>query len=103
MFSKSLLALAAGGAIMFASLTGSTGTAQADTSVHIGIGVPGFRVGPVYGRPVYRRPVYGYPVYAPPPVYGYPVYAPPVYGYPVYGSGYWAPPVYYRTGRYRHW
>ncbi|HUF45974.1 MAG TPA: hypothetical protein VMN43_11565 [Aestuariivirgaceae bacterium] len=119
MFSKTLLALAAGGAIMFASLTGSTGTAQADTSVHIGIGVPGVHLahsrnpvrcwlperhlcGPYYGRPYYGRPVYGYPVYAP-PVYGYPVYAPPVYGYPVYGSGYWAPPVYYRTGRYRHW
>lgn len=106
MFRNTLLALAAGGAIMMAALTGASETARADTSVHIGIGLPGVHIGhynhrprcwlperhlcggPVYGRPYYGRPVYGYP-----PVYGVPVYRGPVY---------WAPPpVYY--GGYRRW
>jgi hypothetical protein len=113
MFRNSVLALAAGVAVMVAGLTGSTGSAQADTSVHIGIGVPGVHLthsthrrncwlperhlcGPAYGRPVYGGPVYG------PPIYGPPIYGRPVYGWPVYHGGYWAPPpVYY--GRYRRW
>lgn len=110
MFRNTLLALAAGGAIMIAALAGSTGTARADTSVHIGIGLPGIHLahssrryncwlperhlcGPRYGRPVYSPPYYA------PPVYGWPVYRAPVYH-----GGYWAPPPppsYY--GRYRRW
>ena len=115
MFKNTLLALAAGGAIMFAALTGSTGTAQADTSVHIGIGVPGVHLahspqrrrcwlperhlcgGPIYGRPVYGRPVYGGPIYGG-PIYGGPVYGRPVYGWPGYHGGYRAAPYYYRRG-----
>lgn len=108
MFKNTLLALAAGGALMIAALTGSAGTAKADTSVHIGIGVPGVQLvhsreryrcwlperhlcGPHYGRPVYGRPYYGRPVYGR-----------PVYGWPVYRGGYWAPPVYYGPA-YRRW
>jgi hypothetical protein len=116
MFNKTLLAMAAGGAIAFAALTGTSGSAHADTSVHVGIGLPGVHVAPGYayrergwlperhlcGRPVYGRPVYGGPVYGRPvyggPVYSGPVYHPPVYGGPVY---YAPPPVYY--GRYRRW
>lgn len=100
MFRNTLLALAAGGTIMAAALTGTAGEAKAHTSVQIGIGVPGggyaprprcwlperYLCGPVYGRPVYGVPVYGVPVY----------------GGPVYYGGYWAPPRYY-YGRYRHW
>lgn len=114
MFKNTLLALAAGGAIMMATLAGSSATAQADTSVHIGIGVPGIHLahardrqrcwlperhlcGPSYGRPGYGRPVYGRPVYRA-PVYGWPVYRGPVYGHP-----YWAPPVYYGYGHHRRW
>jgi hypothetical protein len=106
MFKNTLLAIAAGGAIMVGALTSTSGSAEADTSVHIGIGVPGVHVAPGYayrercwlperhlcGRPVYGRPVYGRPVY------GGPVYYPPVYGGPVY---YAPPPVYY--GRHRRW
>jgi hypothetical protein len=101
MFKKSLLAIAAGGAIAFAALTGTSGAAQAHSSVHIGIGLPGVHVAPGYAyrercwlpeRHLCGRPVYGRPVY------GGPVYYPPVYGGPVY---YAPPPVYY--GRYRRW
>ena len=110
MFKNTLLALAAGGAIMIAALSGSTGAAQAaNTSVHIGIGAPGVQLvharqrprcwlperhlcgGPIYGRPVYGRPVYGGPVYGR-----------PVYGWPGYHGGYLAPPVYYRP-HHRRW
>ena len=111
MFKNTLLALAAGGAIMVAALGGAAGTAEAaDTSVHIGIGVPGVhlvhaRERPrcwlperhLCGRPVYGRPVYGRPVY------GRPVYGRPSYGWPLYHGGYWAPPVYYGPGHYRRW
>ena len=105
MFKKTLLAMAAGGAIAFAALTGASGSAEADTSVHIGIGLPGVHYAPGYSyrercwlpeRHLCGRPVYGVPVY------GGPVYYPPVYGGPVYYGGYYAPPpVYY--GRYRRW
>ncbi|MFW6077419.1 MAG: hypothetical protein ACOC71_06685, partial [Hyphomicrobiales bacterium] len=98
MFKKTLLALAAGGAIALSALTGSAGSAKADTSVHIGIGVPGVHFshsthrsrcwlperhlcGPGYGHPYHGRPVYGVPVYRA-----------PIYGWPVYHGGYWAPP-----------
>ena len=98
--------------MMMAALTGSTGTAQADTSIHVGIGVPGVHLvhsterprcwlperhlcGP-YGRPIHRRPIYGGPIY------GGPIYGRPVYGWPAYHGGYWAPPPYY-YGRYRRW
>jgi hypothetical protein len=126
MFKKSLLALAAGGVIMFGALTGLTGAAQAGggPSVHIGIGVPGVHYGPGYvhrrdcwlperhlcgrpyhrrgyGRPYYPGPIYGGPVYGVPvyrgPIYGGPVYGGPVYGGPVYGG----PILYFGTGR-RH-
>ena len=112
MFRNTLLALAAGGAIMVAALTGSSGAARADTSVHIGIGAPGIHLahsrqrprcwlperhlcGPVYGRPVYGRPIYGGPIY------GGPVYGGPGSGWP----GYYRPyrPPYYYGGHYRRW
>ena len=113
MFRNTLLALAAGGALMLAALTGSAGTSKADTSVHIGVGVPGVQLvhsrdrrrcwlperhlcGPRYGRPIYRGPVYGGPIYYPP------VYGRPVYGWPVYGGGYRQPPPYYYRP-YRRW
>lgn len=114
MFTNTLLALAAGGTILFTALSGASGTAKADTSVPIGIGVPGVHLahaterprcwlperhlcgGPIYGRPYYGRPVYGRPVY------GRPYYGGPVYGWPGYHGGYWAPPPYYYGG-YRPW
>jgi hypothetical protein len=113
MFKNTLLALAAGGAIMLGALTGSAATAKADTSVHVGIGLPGVHLvhsrdrsrcwlperhlcGPSYGRPVYGGPVYGGPIYYPP------YYGRPVYGWPVYRGGYRTPPPYhYRP--YRRW
>ena len=103
MFKNTLLGLAAGAALAFAALAGSTGTAQAGPSVEIGTGMPGVQLihstrprdcwlpekylcgGPVYGRPVYGRPLYGRPVY----------------GWPGYYGGYWGPPAYYAP--YRHW
>ena len=108
MFKNTLFALAAGGAIMLAALTGTSGIAKADTSVHVGIGVPGVQLvhssqrprcwlperhlcGPSYGRPYYGRPVYGRPVYGR-----------PVYGWPGYYGGYRAPQPYYYGG-YRRW
>jgi len=111
MFKNTLLALAAGGAIMIAALTGSTGAAHAaGPSVHIGIGVPGVQLvharqrqrcwlpeRHLCGRPVHGRPYYGRPVY------GVPVYGRPVYGWPGYHGGYWAPPVYYAPRPYRRW
>lgn len=107
MFKNTLLALAAGGTIMAAALTGTAGGAKADTSVHIGIGVPGVHVGG-YGYPTcwlperyLCGPVYGRPVYGV-PVYGVPVYGGPVYGGPVYYGGYWAPRPYYHR-RHRGW
>jgi len=108
MFRNTLLVLAAGGAIVLAGLTGATGTAKADTSVHIGIGLPGVHLvhstdrrrcwlperhlcGPRYGRPIYGGPIY-YPPY----------YGRPVYGWPAYGGGYRVPPPYYHRP-YRRW
>lgn len=119
MFKNTLLAMAAGGALMIAALTGSAGTAEAGTSVQIGIGVPGVQLvhsreryrcwlpeshlcGPHYGRPAYGRPIHGRPIYGR-PIYAPPVYGRPVYGRPVYGwPGYWAPPVYHGPV-YRRW
>ena len=118
MFKNTLLALAAGGAIMLAALTGSAATAKADTSVHVGIGVPGVHLvhsrdrprcwlperhlcGPSYGGPIYGGPVYGGPVYGG-PIYRPPYYGRPVYGWPVYRGGYRTPPPYYYRP-YRRW
>lgn len=61
MIRNTLLALAAGGAIGFGALLASSGPAEAGTSVHIGIGVPGGYGGPGHGyyRPPYHRPGHG--------------------------------------------
>jgi len=104
MFKNILFALAAGGAIMLAALTGTSGAAKADTSVHIGIGVPGVQL--VHARPRPRcwlpeRYLCGGPVYGR-PYYGRPLYGRPVYGWPGYYGGYWAPRPYYHGG-YRRW
>lgn len=103
MFKNTMLALAAGGTIMAAALTGTASEAKADTSVHIGIGVPGVHFGGYAHRPrcwLPERHLCG-PVYGG-PVYGVPVYGVPVYGGPVYYGGYWAPPRYHHH-RHRHW
>lgn len=95
MFTKTLLGLAAAGAIALSALAGSSAPAQAGTSVHIGIGVPGYHHYPSYGYKPTRcwlpeRHLCG-PTYR---------HRRPVYGYPVYHGGYWAPPAYYYRPAY---